>query len=90
MTDTRHAAVRAQQRGIPRLVIDLLDQFGAREPAGDGAWKVYFNKEGRRRFRAYAGQLAASLEQHLDVYAVIGIDGQLITVAHRINRINRH
>lgn len=90
MKITNHASVRCQQRAIPPIVIDLLDQFGAREPAGEGAWKLFFDKAARRRFRAYAGQLASSLEQHLDVYAVIAQDGNVITVAHRIDRINRH
>jgi hypothetical protein len=90
MNTTHHARVRAQQRAIPPIVVDLLDQFGAREPAGDGAWKLFFDKQSRRRFRAYAGPLASSLEQHLDVYAVVDGRGKVITLAHRLDRISRH
>lgn len=90
MDTTRHAATRSQQRGIPPLLIDLLRDFGARQPAGQGAQKVFFDKAARRRLRAYAGPMAALLEQHLDVYAVVNDSDEVITVAHRIDRINRH
>ena len=46
---TGHAAVRSQQRAIPPMLIDLLMQFGARESAGDGASKMYFDKAARRK-----------------------------------------
>lgn len=90
MKITNHARARCQQRGIPMILIGLLEQFGASEPAGDGASKFYFDKTSRRRVKAYAGPISAYLEQHLDVYAVIGPDGQVITIAHRIERIRRH
>jgi hypothetical protein len=89
MDTTRHAAVRSKQRGIPPLMIDLLREFGARQPAGQGAQKVFFDKVARRRLRAYAGPMAPLLEQHLDVYAVMSNSDEVITVAHRTARINR-
>jgi hypothetical protein len=87
---SKHAAIRSQQRGIPPLLIDLLIQFGSTEPAGGGASKVFLDKTGRKRLKAYAGQLAAALKPHLDAYAVLSPDGQIITVAHRLERIRRH
>lgn len=87
---TQHANVRSQQRGIPPLVLDLLRQFGSHEPAGGGASKVFFDKQGRRRVQAYAGALAPLLNDHLDFYAVIGSNDQVITVGHRLDRIRRH
>lgn len=90
MHTTHHAAARIQQRGIPPLVVDLLFEFGSNEPSGDGTSKLYFDKQARRKVKNYAGPLAGYLKQHLDVYAVVGADEELITVAHRYERIHRH
>lgn len=87
---TRHAQVRSQQRGIPPIVIDLILQFGSQESAGDGASKLFFDKAARRRLQSYAGTLAPMLDEHLDAYAVVSQDNQIITVGHRIERIRRH
>lgn len=89
MNLTRHAQRRCQQRAISHWVVDLLMQFGRSEPAGSGARKVFMDKAGRRRLHAYAGQMANVMEEHLNVYAVIGSDDQVITVAHRCKRIQR-
>lgn len=86
---SHHANARLQQRCISPLVLDLLLQFGATEIAPGGIRKMYFDKSARKRIKAYAGPLAGLLEQHLDIYAVVGRDDKLITVAHRIERIKR-
>ena len=90
MTTSQHAAIRAQQRGIAPLVIDLLLKFGSEEPAGGGASKIFFDKRARRRVKSYAGPLAAVIDDYLDVYAVVGADNTVITTAHRFERIRRH
>lgn len=90
MQTTHHAATRMQQRSVPQLVLDLLLEFGAREPAGNGTAKLYFDKSARRKVKAYAGTLAQAVEEHLDIYAVIAEDTRLITVGHRLERIRRH
>ena len=87
---THHAAVRSQQRGLPPILIDLLIQFGCTEPAGNGASKVFLDKAASKRLKAYAGPLACTLERYMDLYAVLGPEGQVITVAHRLERIRRH
>jgi hypothetical protein len=87
---TKHAQTRSQQRGISPMMVDLLMQFGVKEPAGSGATKVFLNKEGKRKLTAYAGRLASHLQQHLDIYAVLSADDEVITVAHRIEHIQRH
>lgn len=91
MYSSRHARIRCQQRGIPPLVVDLLLQFGTRERASTGTSKVFLDKGGRRRVKAYAGALASQLEDHLDVYLVVNDAGDvLVTAAHRLERIRRH
>lgn len=90
MRMTRHAQERAQQRGIPPMLVDLLEMFGCREPAGGGATKAFFDKAARRRVKAYAGPLASLIEEHLNVYAVFSADNHVITTAYRLERIRRH
>ena len=90
MTLTHHAQTRSQKRSIPELLIDLLEQFGAKEKAGDGAVLLFFDKASRRHLRAYVGPLAPSIEEYLDVYAVVSSDDEVITVGHRIEHIRRH
>lgn len=87
---TQHARTRSQQRAIPPILVDLLLRFGTHQPAGSNATKVFFDKRSRKQIHAYAGQLAGLLEEHLHVYAVINDDDQVITVAHRKERIRRH
>lgn len=90
MDMTLHARIRRQQRAIPPMLIDLLIQFGASEPSGDGTRKYFFDKASRRQVMAYAGAFAKALEEHLNLYAVIAADSSVVTVAHRDERIRRH
>lgn len=87
---TKHASLRSQQRAIPQMLIDLLLQFGSSEKAGGGSIKVFFDKADRRHVKAYAGPLSRMLDEHLDLYAVVSSDGQIVTVGHRLERISRH
>lgn len=90
MNISRHAKERRQQRAIPNMMIDLLLQFGSSESAGPGTSMMFFDKVSRRRVKAYAGQLANILNEHLDLYAVVGDDMKVITVGHRMVRVLRH
>lgn len=90
MNMTRHAHKRRQQRGIAPFLIDLLRDFGKCQPAGHGTTRMYFDKTARRRVKAHLGPLARLVDEHLDVYVVIGPDEQVITVAHITERIRRH
>lgn len=87
---TKHAQTRSQKRGIPPVMVDLLLQFGTTESAGDGTNKIFFNKSSRRRVESYFGPIAPLINQHLDVYAVVSEDDQIITIGHRLERIRRH
>lgn len=44
MNKTFHAKKRIQQRGVAPFILDLLTDFGARVPAGDGAEICYFDR----------------------------------------------
>lgn len=84
---THHASVRAQQRGIPQLILDLLLEFGAREHDARGAEIVFFDRRARKHVESYAGRLFSKLNEHLDTYAVVS-DGKVVTVGPRHKRIN--
>lgn len=85
-----HAKVRAQQRGIPPIIVDLLIRFGHREKAGDGLSKVFMDRRGQRKVSAYAGPLSSVLSEHFDAYLVVLPDDTVITIGHRLERIKRH
>jgi len=68
----------------------LLLQFGVTESAGDGANKMFFDKSARRKVESYFEPLAPLINQHLDLYAVVGADDQVITVGHRLKRTRRY
>jgi len=87
---TKHAQKRMQQRSIPQMVLDWLVDFGHSEPAGNGARKYFFDKQSRRHFKKYAGQLYGSLEQHLNAYVVLASDSTVVTVAVRCEPIRRN
>lgn len=84
-----HATIRTQQRAIPRLVIDLLLKFGAREHSDNGAVIVYFDKRARKNVAAYAGGLLPKLGEHLSSYLVMS-EQRIITVGHRFKRIRQY
>lgn len=88
MEHTQHSQIRAQQRGVPPLIIDLLMQFGAREPAGNGAETIYFDKRAKKQLQTYSGGLMSKLSGELDVYAIVA-NNKVVTVGPRYQRINR-
>lgn len=87
---THHAAIRAQQRGIPPMVDDLLDRYGHEEYDGHGAVTVYFDKQSLRVMERELGRRPISrfAEWH-DAYKVRSVDGKTITLGHRTRRIWR-
>ena len=87
---TNHAMQRLQQRGIPQMVIELLERFGSSMRCG-GAERVFFDKAARRRLQAHLGGARGlrAIEAWLRVYIVIGDNGQIITVAHQQDRFVR-
>ena len=84
---TRHAAVRVQQRGIPRWFLDVLVEHGRVRHDGHGALVCSIDKAARRRLRQMLSRTRyASAERHFSVYAVISADDAIVTVAHRTRR----
>ena len=87
---TTHAARRLQQRAIPPFLVELLERFGTSVRC-NGADRLYFDKTAKRRLRQYFGgdRGLQTIERWLGVYAVIGDDGRVVTVAHAHARHRR-
>lgn len=83
-----HAEKRAKQRGIPPVIVQWLEDFGERTYDHRGAVITYFTKRARRRLeRAVGRQVIRHLGNWMDCYAVRSVDGNLVTVGHRFQRI---
>ena len=66
--NTRHAELRAQQRGIPPLVDELLDRYGTEQHDGHGAVVLYFDRTSIRTMERELGHRpVASLLGQWDV-----------------------
>jgi hypothetical protein len=86
---SRHAQSRAQQRAIPRLMVDWLLRFGAEVPDTRGCTIRYFDKRAKRRLeRAYGREPVRRFEDKLSCY-LVEKDGRVITTGHRQKRIRR-
>jgi hypothetical protein len=83
---SRHASTRCQQRGIPPLIREWLQEFGS-EVVSHGATKRYFDHRAKKRLAAAVGaQVVDRLGGLLNVYIVEG-EEQVVTAGHRTRRI---
>lgn len=87
---TSHAQERLQQRAIPSLVLDLLEECGSIARTRDGE-SLFFDKAARRRLRHRLGgeRGMRMIEPWLGIYAVVGDQGLVITAGHRQRRLRR-
>lgn len=85
---SRHAEIRSQQRGIPLGLVDLLLDFGQERHVGNGATVLSFPKRVRERLRRNLPRtMYASISSKLDVYAVVGDRGNIMTLGHRYQHL---
>lgn len=91
MSHSFHASVRAQQRGIPPLIDQWLDEFGEEDFDGHGGIRRYFsNRSIRKMERAIGRSILRKVDEFLGCYKVISTDsGITITLGHRIGRLRR-
>jgi hypothetical protein len=87
---TLHAEQRLQQRAIPAFVVELLERCGTSMRCG-GADRLYFDKAAKKRLRQHLGGSRGLrlIEPWINVYAVIGDNGRVVTVAHQSARHQR-
>lgn len=84
---TKHGEIRRQQRGIPPAIISWLQEFRATKYSRD-ARKRFFDKSSRKRLSHAVGQqIVDRLGDLLNCYVVETLEGEIITVGHRTQRI---
>jgi hypothetical protein len=91
MAQIKHAAIRAQQRGIPPLVDRWLNEFGEEDHDGEGAVRLYFSHRSIQEMERVLGrQPVCIFKRYLQTYKIESCaDGTTITVGHRTCRLWR-
>lgn len=88
--NTKHAAIRSQQRGIPPMIDELLDRYGQEQHDGHGGIILYMNKTSIRSMeRDFGCRPVARLSEWLTAYKVKSMDGQTVTIGYRHQRIKK-
>ena len=91
---TRHASLRAQQRGIPQLVTGWLLDYGAEHYDGRGGVVRYFDSASIRHLLCEVGRNPLRrMSEFMRCYLVqSSTDGAVITIGkrYRNRRIVRH
>ena len=88
---TQHAAIRMKQRGIKEQTLDCLYRFGSKIHDSRGCIIVFFDKQSRKRLKETTNSaMPRPMESQMNAYAVVSLHGEVLTVGHRIKRINRH
>jgi hypothetical protein len=85
-----HAQTRLQQHGIPPIAIEFLREFGSAYRCG-GAETLMFDKKARQLLRKHLGghRSLKLIEPWLNVYAIIGDNGHIVTVARSTKHFRR-
>lgn len=88
---SQHASMRAQQRTIPPLIEQWLDEFGEIDYDGHGAVRRYFSHRSIRRMeREFGSRPVHRLAEYFGAYKVeSNSDGVIITVGHLTRRLRR-
>ena len=86
--NTIHLQHRMQQRGIPPLIVQWLEDFGKVGYNHEGCIVLSFDKNAKRRLEQAVGrEPVRRMSEWLKAYLVISIDGIRITTGIRYRRI---
>jgi hypothetical protein len=84
---SKHAEIRLRQRGIPLAVIEWLVSYGSSRFDHHRGLVFYFDSRSRAALRSSIDRATlARYSEHLDCYAVMSTNGEVITVGHRTRR----
>lgn len=91
MNMSKHATVRAQQRGIRRPVLDLILTLGDRKTrVAGGLWAISMSDDRATELRR-AGVPAQELERVRGVNAIVNLEREMVvTVEHAIVNSRRY
>jgi hypothetical protein len=85
-----HARVRMQQRGIDDRALELLLRFGRERHVQVGRCMVSLDRRARRAALRECGRAAgAMIDRVAGIYAVVGLNGVVVTVGTRYRAIKR-
>ncbi len=82
--NTKHSMLRAQQRGIPPLIKDWLNDYGKELHDGNGAIIKFFTNDSIRKMeRDFGREPLRRLSEFFRCYMVLGSNGEIVTVGKR-------
>ena len=86
---TRHAKLRARERGCQPLSLELIKHFGRSERTPGGARVWIANRQQRRRILEALKAVQHDFEKPDPPYFVESSDGAVITAGRRTQKIHR-
>ena len=86
---TRHAKLRARERGCQLLSLELIKHFGQFERAPGSAKGWIANRQQRRRILEALKAMQYDFEKPDPLYFIESSDGAVVTIGRRTRKINR-
>ena len=97
VTVSHHAQIRMQQRAITADMLESLLDFGQVKFNGQGTEILTFPKKAPAGNRTSINlkkelnhKVFMKIERHLNLYAIMSSDGELITTGYRTKRLKGH
>jgi hypothetical protein len=91
VTVSHHAKIRMQQRAISEEMLESLLDFGQVKFNGQGTEILTFPKRVIKNLKKELDhKMFMRIERHLNLYAIMSSDGELITTGYRTKRLKGH
>ena len=91
VTVSHHAQIRMQQRAITADMLESLLDFGQVKFNGQGTEILTFPKKVVKHLKKELNhKVFMKIERHLNLYAIMSSDGELITTGYRTKRLTGH
>ena len=88
VTVSHHAQIRMQQRAITADMLESLLDFGQVKFNGQGTEILTFPKKVVKHLKKELNhKVFMKIERHLNLYAIMSSDGELITTGYRTKRL---
>jgi len=85
---SQHAKYRCQERNIPPLILEWLNEFGSVGYDKHGCKKIFFDKKSRHQLSENVGkEIVERMGDLMNIYMVVDNDNyRVITAGHRHKR----
>ena len=91
VTVLHHAQIRMQQRAVSKDMLESLLDFGQVKFNGQGTEILTFPKKVVKHLKKELNhKVFMKIERHLNLYAIMSSDGELITTGYRTKRLKGH